>query len=218
MIQTITSEQAVTAITENIQALLRTKDTVVLAIPGGRSAKPVFEALKTADIPWSKIHIFYVDERKVPKDHIDSNYLQTGKAFLNSLVDTGKLPRENIHFCESVSQYDEDLLSVGGKFDIGLFGTGEDGHYGSIFPKRPELLNAEEDLFMDVTDSPKPPSDRISASPKLFLKTTYPYVFFMNEEKHDAYDMFRDEGVTEFLCPCKQLLQLSNLIIVTNLE
>jgi 6-phosphogluconolactonase len=218
MIQTITSEQAVLAITSNIRTILQEKDLVVLAIPGGRSAKPVFEGLKSVEVDWNKIHIFYVDERKVSKDSDDSNYVQTKKDFLGGLIELEKLPISNVHFCESVSQYDDELLSIGGKFDIALIGIGEDGHYGSIFPRRPELLDSEVTLFMDVTESPKPPSNRITASPNLFLQSTYSYVFFMNEGKQGAYDMFRDEGITECVCPCKQLLRVNNLVVVTNLE
>jgi 6-phosphogluconolactonase len=215
--KTISPDEAVLEIKNAISQVLLNKDTVVFAIPGGRSAKPVFEALKIADISWDKIHIFYVDERKVPKDHTDSNYLQTKTDFLNTLIAEKEFNQKNIHFCESVEQYNAELTTLGGKFDVALYGTGEDGHYCSIFPNRLDLLDATEDLFMDVENSPKPPSNRISASPNLIARTTYPFIFFMNEGKQGVYNKFRDESVFLVQCPCKQLLLLDNLAIVTNL-
>lgn len=36
-------------------------------------------------IDWSKWHVFWVDERVVPKDHPDSNYLLAYDAFLSKV-------------------------------------------------------------------------------------------------------------------------------------
>ena len=37
-------------------------------------------------IDWSKWHVFWVDERVVPKDHVDSNYKLAYDGFLSQVI------------------------------------------------------------------------------------------------------------------------------------
>ena len=47
----------------------------VVALSGGSTPKAIYENLhKTAKLDWSKIWLFWSDERAVPPDHADSNY------------------------------------------------------------------------------------------------------------------------------------------------
>ena len=45
----------------------------VLAVSGGKSPVPLFEALRAQPLEWSRVSITLVDERCVPHDHADSN-------------------------------------------------------------------------------------------------------------------------------------------------
>ena len=67
----------VAALVARLDELLRTacarKGHAVLAVSGGRSPVPLFEALRMQPLPWSNIRVTLVDERLVAADHPDSN-------------------------------------------------------------------------------------------------------------------------------------------------
>ncbi|MBW8315700.1 MAG: 6-phosphogluconolactonase, partial [Hydrogenophaga sp.] len=65
------------ALAEHIASALRTaisaRGQASLAVSGGKSPIPLFEALREQDLDWSKVTIVLLDERVVPRDHADSN-------------------------------------------------------------------------------------------------------------------------------------------------
>lgn len=97
-------------------------------------------------MPWSRVHLFWGDERFVPHDHPDSNY---GMA-RDRLISRIPIPPENVHPIptggtpeEAAQQYDSTLKCFYGAsdlekdrplFDIVLLGLGTDGHIASLFP------------------------------------------------------------------------------------
>ena len=54
----------------------------------------------------------------------------------------------------------EDPVAVP-RFDVVMLGVGPDGHVASLFPGRPELQERVR-ATLPVSDSPKPPPDRVS--------------------------------------------------------
>lgn len=138
------AESAVQAIT------VRGRFTVALC--GGNTPKPVYARLATSGyrerLDWSKMHIFFGDERCVPPDDPQSNYLMARTA----LLDQVPLPQENIHRMhgemepeKAAMAYANDLQrDFGGdeaagepllnEFDLILLGLGDNGHTASLFP------------------------------------------------------------------------------------
>ncbi|NYT44645.1 6-phosphogluconolactonase [Alcaligenaceae bacterium] len=109
-----------------------------LAVSGGRSPIPLFEALAQADLPWRQITVALVDERHVPLDHPDSNeklvrsYLLQGKAALAKFTGLVTDP-DNI----AASVAHSNTLS--GNLTVVILGMGDDGHTASLFPEAPQL-------------------------------------------------------------------------------
>jgi len=121
-----------------------------VAISGGSTPKAVFQLLANptapflTTIPWAKLQLFWVDERCVPPDNKESNYLMTKIAML----DEAPLPPENIHRMEgeldpeeAASRYEAEIRNAfkleGAQtptFDLILLGLGPDGHTASLFP------------------------------------------------------------------------------------
>ncbi|KAI8974053.1 6-phosphogluconolactonase [Pilobolus umbonatus] len=148
-----------------------------IAISGGSLPKILSrELVKNTHIEFSKWHIFFADERCVMHTDPDSNYLEVKKALLDSIP---HIPQENIHpiseSCvqnpeKAAEEYEGQLRKffVGvPSFDLVLLGMGPDGHCCSLFPGHP-LLNEVSRWVAPITDSPKPPSNRITL--------TYPVV------------------------------------------
>ena len=142
--------QALDLIVEKIHSTLQQQERFTLALAGGGTPKPLYEALATQSLPWEKIHIFWGDERYVPGDHPDSNQGMARQAWLDQVP----FPKENIHPmptngndpCLDAQTHDLELEQFFGvkegefpAFDIILLGMGDDGHTASLFPKTEAL-------------------------------------------------------------------------------
>jgi 6-phosphogluconolactonase len=121
-----------------------------IAISGGSTPKATFALMADpaqpwrARMPWSKLDLWWVDERCVPPDHPDSNYRMTREAML----DHAPLKPEQIHRMEgeldpdaAASRYESALRNAfrleGAelpRFDLVALGMGPDGHTASLFP------------------------------------------------------------------------------------
>lgn len=116
------------------------------AISGGNSPAPLFRRIAaqsaSSGVDWSRVHIFWSDERCVPPDHPDSNFRLAQELLLSGLPAPGavihripgELPPE-----DGAKAYREDLRAffpsaLLPRFDQVWLGVGEDGHTASLFP------------------------------------------------------------------------------------
>jgi 6-phosphogluconolactonase len=133
------------------QAVAR-RGRFTLTLSGGNTPRPVYARLATPGyrdrIDWSKVQIFFADERCVPPDDPQSNYLMVRTA----LLDQVPLPPGNIYRIrgeeapeEAAADYTDALQrTFGGDpvtggpppegFDLILLGMGDNGHTASLFP------------------------------------------------------------------------------------
>lgn len=152
--------------------------TVVLS--GGsliQALRKLCEAPYVDSVEWAKWHVFWVDERVVPKDHEDSNYKLAYDGFLSKVpIPTGSVYAINDALSAegAADDYETCLkhLVTNGvlatsktsgfpKFDLMLLGMGPDGHVASLFPGHP-LVHEKEKWVTFIKDSPKPPPERIT--------------------------------------------------------
>ncbi|KAJ0046068.1 hypothetical protein Pint_05149 [Pistacia integerrima] len=152
--------------------------TVVLS--GGsliKSLRKLVDQPYVDSIEWEKWHVFWVDERVVPKDHEDSNYKLAFDGFLSKVpITPGNVysindalsaegAAEDYEIClkHLVKSNIIDVSPATGlpKFDLMLLGMGPDGHVASLFPGHP-LVNEKEKWVTFIKDSPKPPPERIT--------------------------------------------------------
>ncbi len=121
-----------------------------IAISGGSTPRRTFEMLADANLPfrtrvdWSRLFLFWVDERCVPPDHADSNFHMTREALLSKVP----LPEAQIFRMEgeldpheAAARYESTLRNQfrleGAEvpcFDLIALGMGDDGHTASLFP------------------------------------------------------------------------------------
>ncbi|MFA5553344.1 MAG: 6-phosphogluconolactonase [Phycisphaerae bacterium] len=144
---------------EESQKAISEHDNFYVAISGGHTPQYFYELLgndeKAMQLPWNKIHLFWVDERYVPANSKWSNYKLAADTFLNKVP----IPQQNIHkiptefsdFKEAASSYEATIRSVfriGEKgvpqFDLIVLGMGADGHTGSLFPNSYAQFDTED--------------------------------------------------------------------------
>jgi 6-phosphogluconolactonase len=126
---------------------IRERGRFTLALSGGSTPETLYALLATEAfaprIDWSKVHIFWGDERCVPPDHKSSNYRMAKYALLEHVP----LSEKNIHRVlgernphEAALLYERDLNQFfeteegWPRFDLILLGLGDDGHTASLFP------------------------------------------------------------------------------------
>jgi 6-phosphogluconolactonase len=144
------AQQAAEMFADSVVRAVQARGIARVAISGGSTPKAVFELLANptapflTTIPWAKLQLFWVDERCVPPDNKESNYLMTKIAMLDEVP----LPPENIHRMEgeldpeeAASRYEAEIRNAfkleGAQtptFDLILLGLGPDGHTASLFP------------------------------------------------------------------------------------
>lgn len=120
-----------------------------VALSGGNTPRPLYEALAAApyreQVDWSKIQVFFSDERFVPADSPESNYRMASEALLSRVPIperfVHRVPTEDIPPEEAASLYEEGIRRVFAvgldetpSFDLILLGLGGDGHTASLFP------------------------------------------------------------------------------------
>lgn len=148
---------AAEACARNLLARLETatagEGAATLAISGGSSPVPMFQALAKQRFDWSRVHLFWVDERAVPFTDPQSNYKLADDHFITP----ARFPRRNVHRVETelrpdeaARRYAEDIRSFFGlgesdlpHFDVIHRGIGADAHTASLFPGEPRIDDRE---------------------------------------------------------------------------
>lgn len=107
------------------------------ALSGGSTPKALYQLLREnkANIDWSRVRLYFSDERCVPLDHPDSNFKMAWEAGFKDLVSrdqifpmmTSEDPEESAH------HYNSLLEPV--KLHLVMLGMGDDGHTASLFPR-----------------------------------------------------------------------------------
>ena len=143
------------ALAEHIANALRSaiaaRGQASLAVSGGQSPIPLFEALREQDLDWSAVTIVLVDERVVPRDHADSNTALVARHLLQSRAAAARFllffrelaPTFNAEVLDAlVRDAEERITSVPWPLDVAVLGMGEDAHTASLFPGAPGYARA----------------------------------------------------------------------------
>ncbi|HKQ51485.1 MAG TPA: 6-phosphogluconolactonase [Pyrinomonadaceae bacterium] len=131
---------------ELAQRAIDERGRFAVALSGGSTPRRAYELLAGDDygdrVDWSKVHVFFGDERMVPPDDAESNYRMASEALLARV----SIPPENVHRINGLGDalanarlYEDELRTFFNddawpSFDLVLLGMGDDGHTASLFP------------------------------------------------------------------------------------
>lgn len=186
--------------------VLASKPAAHVSLTGGTVG--ILSLVKLAEHPdvltldWSRVHIWWGDERFVAANSKDRNALQAREALLNKLplnpANVHEFPAFHESESESVSaqldaaaeSFASEVASVfaanGGApmFDLTLLGMGPDGHIASLFPGH--QLPAAGLSIIAEHNSPKPPPQRLSFTYEAINNSTEIWLVVAGADKAEA--------------------------------
>jgi len=161
---------------------------------GGSTPIPIYRLLAASPlcetVPWQRVHVWWGDDRFVPRGHSDSNVTALDDVLLGGAAEErggAPLPAANIH------PFPNDLAVVEGRdaawsaacyaeemaaqlprsadnwpvFDLILVGVGDDGHLLSVFPDSPALDEMAWTMGIPAPTHIGPHVARVTVNPRL---------------------------------------------------
>jgi 6-phosphogluconolactonase len=199
-----------------VTKLLATQELVHVVLTGGTVGIALLVPLDRENLlDWSRIHVWWGDERWVPRGHADRNEGQATQALLERVP----IPEDNIHrfpaaddgltLDQAAREYQAELESFAPAlkradflgaafnesevfrlpaFDIFFLGVGPDAHVASLFPGLSGVL-ARNAAVIAVRDSPKPPAERLSVTLPVINSAERVWVVAAGADKAEALQL-----------------------------
>jgi 6-phosphogluconolactonase len=182
-----------------IDAAVASRGVAHIVLTGGGTGIKLLKHLGDHDVEWSKVHLYWGDERYVPADDDDRNEKQAREALLDHI----DIPAANVHAMpasdgefgadiDAAALAYEQVLAANAEhgeptpdFDVHLLGMGGEGHVNSLFPHTPAVRETVR-LVVGVTDSPKPPPRRITLTLPAVQRSREVWLVVAGDEKADA--------------------------------
>jgi 6-phosphogluconolactonase len=178
-----------------------------LALSGGSTPFPLYRHLMIDPdcraFPWSRTHIWIVDERRVPFDHEKSNWRQIDEI----LVQHSGMPAEHAHPMlvmqdDADTAYEQQLRGClrwrdpgHDRLDYVILGMGDDGHTASLFPHSPALQ--DEGRWVLINSGPKvTPPDRVTMTYTLLNNAKHVAVLCAGAKKQAMITKIVDAAAT----------------------
>jgi 6-phosphogluconolactonase len=169
----------------------------MLALAGGDTPRRLYEKLAAEPgIDWSRVELFWGDERSVPPEHPESNF---GMARATLLAPLGIEP-SRVHRIEAergdltavAREYEAELARVTGarrggpppRLDLVLLGIGADGHTASLFPYTASL--SESRRWVVAADVPQLSIRRVTITFPLIERARAVLVLVSGASKADT--------------------------------
>lgn len=179
---------------------------VHLVLTGGTTGTAVTQRLgevvdRVSSTDWDRVHLWWGDERFVPLESSRRNDKGIesilGGAYSPLRVHRAKGSDQCVDVETSARNYRDQLVAfgpAGPKFSLVILGMGPDGHIASLFPHSKQL--AATALCVAVTDSPKPPPERISLTLKALNHSLSAVILAAGAEKEAALSRLMSEDAT----------------------
>ncbi len=124
-----------------VESAVDARNASLIALPGGETPEPIFQALAAKKLPWKQLTIIPTDERLVPMDDERSNVRGIAKTFLPNGARVIPIAADIADYRLAGNSADARLQDLPWPPDLVWLGMGEDGHTASLFAG-PDLQNA----------------------------------------------------------------------------
>ncbi|MFC4699661.1 6-phosphogluconolactonase [Glaciecola siphonariae] len=190
------SERLVDAFSQQIAEILTQaitdKGSASIAVSGGSTPKPLFQALSKIDLPWSQVNITLADERWVDALDDASNEKLVRE---NLLVNHARAARfmsmttDDANAEDAVDEISARLEALGLPLDILILGMGEDGHTASLFPCSAQIeegINLARTQPVLATQPTTAPHQRMSLSLAEIVKSKHVFLHITGDKKRQV--------------------------------
>ena len=174
-----------------LENVLLTQDTASLAVPGGTTPGPIFDALCAADLDWARVHVMLTDERWVPETSARSNTRLLRERLLTSRAKAANLVPLYADHPTPEDGLDALAAQLEGHLPLSvcLLGMGADMHTASIFPQADRLDAAlHGDATLLAMRAPGAPEPRITLSARVLRGALSRHIVIIGDEKRAALD------------------------------
>lgn len=184
-----------------VELAIAARGRALVVLTGGGNGIALLHRLgeHAARIDWTKVHLFFGDDRFVPADDADRNDKQAREALLGRIA----IPAANVHAMpasdgdygddlDAAAQAYQEVLAANAEpgqpapdFDVHLLGMGPEGHINSLFPDTAAVKETTR-LVVGVPDSPKPPPRRITLTLPAIQRSREVWLVVAGESKAEA--------------------------------
>lgn len=151
------------------------RGTFSVSLAGGNTPKAAYALLgqspRKERIDWSRVHVYFGDERCVPPGDEQSNYRMARETFLAA----AGVPEQNVFRIQGELAPEQAARAYAGVlrarlgdppvFDLVLLGMGPDGHTASLFPGTDPMT--DDDQLVRAVYAPSVDMWRITLTPKV---------------------------------------------------
>ncbi|MBQ1158301.1 6-phosphogluconolactonase [Streptomyces sp. A73] len=197
-----TAERLVTRLTDAQAA----RGTASVVLTGGRNGNALLAALADSPrarerIDWTRLDVWWGDERFLPEGDPERNHTQAREALLDAVeLDPARvhvMPPSDGRYAgdaeAAAEAYATELAAAAEgdptvrvpAFDVLLLGVGPDTHVASLFPEHPALRETERTV-VGVHGAPKPPPTRLSLTLPAIRAAEEVWLLAAGEDKADA--------------------------------
>ncbi|MBC8318291.1 MAG: 6-phosphogluconolactonase [Desulfobulbaceae bacterium] len=201
------SEELVSKLASRVSQLLAEgiakRGRASLAVSGGSTPVPLFQALSCIDLQWERVVITLVDERWVDvaeeqsNEHLVRTYLLRNKAAQAVFVG---MKTSDVSARAAEKECSERLQSVPRPFDVLVLGMGNDGHTASLFPGSVNLADAVDrdagKTCICIVPSPAP-HERMTLTLPTLLDSLQIVVHITGNKKREVYAQAEHAGPSE---------------------
>ncbi|AML52548.1 6-phosphogluconolactonase [Falsihalocynthiibacter arcticus] len=179
-------------IAQELTAEIAETGSAALAVPGGSTPGPIFDALSQVDLPWEKVSVLLGDERWVPETSERSNTAllrrrllqnKAARATLLPLYAPADRPEDRLN---ELSQAIENVLPL----SVCVMGMGADMHTVSIFPEADllaEAFAADAPVLLPMR-APGAPEPRITLTARVLAGSKHRHILITGAEKRAALE------------------------------
>ena len=176
-------KEVAAVVAERLARAARAGGNVVLT--GGKTPEQAYKDAAKRAPDWSKVDLWWGDERCVPPDDENSNYGMANSSLLDKLE---RAPRR-VHRIKgelgkdkAAADYECELGET--ELDLLLLGVGPDGHVASLFPNAPTLRARKK--VLPAEPGLEPFVDRVTLSLPVLRGAKEILFLLAGEEKADA--------------------------------